>query len=125
MVQIQVSVELGVINKTRPPTGHIDPDQIGTGSNSRKVFLHIPQSSRTGSIPSNSVSSHIGTFVRGGVLLLYRGAVDVFYSPSRQGGLLISYIIVFTSFVCLLFKVLIISIITDSINITMISSDTD
>ena len=56
--------------------------QSGPGSNGNEGVLHNPQSfSITGTSPWNFLVSYLGHSLEGG-LLLYRGAVGVFYSPS-------------------------------------------
>ena len=58
--------------------GATTPSQSGPGSDGNEELLHILQSSSiTGARPDCVISR---TFV-GGVLLLFRGAVGVFYSP--------------------------------------------
>ena len=56
-------------------------------SNGNEGVLCIPQSSSiTGTSPSDCLMSYSRTLIEfGGVLPLCRGAVSVFYNPSRQG----------------------------------------
>ncbi len=55
--------------------------QSGPGRNDNEGLLHIPQSSSiTGASPSDCL-----VLYPGGVLLLCRDAVGVFYSPSQLG----------------------------------------
>ena len=63
------------------------PGQSGPGSNGNKGVLRIPQSpSIAGTSLSDCLVSHLAhTSV--GVLPLCRGAVSVFYSPSRRSKL--------------------------------------
>ena len=64
------------------PSGATTPSQSGPGSNGNEGILRILQcSSITGTPPSDC---HIQD-TRWGVLPLCRGAVGVFYSPSRLG----------------------------------------
>ena len=59
--------------------------QSGPGSNGNEGELHIPQSSNiTGTLPLDCLISYPG-YSLVGVLPLCRGAVGVFYSPSRLG----------------------------------------
>ena len=68
-----------------PLSGATAPGQSGPGSDGNEVVLRIPQSSNTaGTSPSDCLSVINRTLV-GGVLPLCRGAVGLFYSPSRQG----------------------------------------
>ena len=61
------------------------PGQSGPGSEGNEGVRHIPKSSSiTGTSPSDSLVSYLGHSMGGG-LPLYRGAVGVFYSPSRLG----------------------------------------
>ena len=60
-------------------------DQSGPGSNGNKEVLHIPQSSRTGALPSDCLMSYPEHMLRGGMSYLCRDAVGIFYSPSRLG----------------------------------------
>ena len=61
------------------------PGQSGPGSDGNKGVLHIPQSPRiTGTSRSDCLVSNPGHSL-GGVLPPCRGAVGVFYSPSRLG----------------------------------------
>ena len=71
------------INRTLP--GPTNPGQSGRGND--EGVLRIPQSSNITGTPSSDCSvSYTGhSFGSGGVLLLCRKAVDVFYSPSRLG----------------------------------------
>ena len=66
-------------------SGATAPGQSGPGSDGNEGVLRIPQSSSiAGTSPSDClVSGHS----LGGVLPLCRGAVSVFYSPSRLGNL--------------------------------------
>ena len=59
--------------------------QSGPGSGSNEGVLHIPKSSRSGDSPPDYFESYPGHALGGGVLRLCRGAVGVFYSPSRLG----------------------------------------
>ena len=55
-------------------------------SDANKRVLRIPQSSSiTGDSPSDYLVSYSGHTLRGGVLPFCRGAIGVFYSPSRLG----------------------------------------
>ena len=64
----------------------ITTDQSGPGSNGNEGVLRIPQSSSiAGTSPSDCLVSYPGHSLGGGVLPLCREAIDVFYSPSRQG----------------------------------------
>ena len=66
-------------------SGATMPGQSGPGSNGNEGVLYIPQSSSiTGTSPSDCLESYPGHLL-GGVLPLCRGAVSVFYSPSRLG----------------------------------------
>ena len=68
----------------RALSGATTPCQSGPGSNGNEGVLHIPQSpSITGTSPSDCLMSYQDT--HWGVLPLCRGAVGVFYSPSRLG----------------------------------------
>ena len=68
--------------------GATTPGEGGPGSNGNEGVLGIPQSpSITGTSPSDVLVSYTRHSF-GGVLPLYRGAVSVFYGPSRQGKLL-------------------------------------
>ena len=70
----------------RAISGATTPGQSGPVSDGNDGVLHIPQSS---SITGTSPSDCLVLYPRhsfGGVLLLCEGAVDIFYSPSRQGG---------------------------------------
>ena len=56
------------------------PGQSGPGSNSNEVVLHISQSSRARTLPSDCLMSYPGhTFLVVGTLPLHRDAVDVLY----------------------------------------------
>ena len=71
------------------------PGQSEPGSNGNEGVLRIPQGpSITGISPSDCLVSYPGHSLGVGVLPLCRGAVGVFYSPSRLG----------KSFVCTKFK---------------------
>ena len=74
----------------RALSGATIPGQSGPGSNGNEEVLCIPQSSNiTGTSPSNSLMSYPEHLLVG-VLPLGRGAVGVFYSPSRLGNRTIS-----------------------------------
>ena len=61
------------------------PGQSGLGSNGNERVLCIPQSSSiTGTSPSDCFVSYTGHSL-GGILPFCRGALGVFYSPSRLG----------------------------------------
>ena len=69
----------------RALSGATTPSQSGLGSDGNEGVLHIPQSfSITGTSPSDCLVSYPGHSLVG-VLTLCRGAVGVFYSPSRLG----------------------------------------
>ena len=69
-----------------PISGTTTPGQSGPGSDDNKGVLHIPQSSSiTGTSPSDCLVSYSRHSLGGGVLPLCRGAVSIFYSPSRLG----------------------------------------
>ena len=57
----------------------------GYRSNSNEGVHHIHESFRTGASLSDAVTCYIQKNRMGGVLLLRRDAVSVFYSPSRLG----------------------------------------
>ena len=65
-------------------TGTTILGQSGPGTNDNKGVLHIPQSSITGTLLSDSLVSYSGHVVvgGGGLLPLCRDAVSVFWSPS-------------------------------------------
>ena len=66
-------------------SGATTSGQSGPGSDGNEGVLRIPQSSSTaGTSPSDCLVSYPGHLL-GGVLPLCRGAVSVFYSPSRLG----------------------------------------
>ena len=62
----------------RTLSGATTPIQSGPGRNDNEEVLHIPQISKAGASLSDSLMPCWG-------LLLYRDAVGLFYSPSRQG----------------------------------------
>ena len=66
----------------RTLSGATMPGQSGLGSDGNEGVLGIPQSS---SITGISASDCLESYLIGGVLLLYREAVGVFYSPSWLG----------------------------------------
>ena len=69
----------------RTLSGATTTGQSGPGSDSNEGVRHISQSSTiTGISPSDCFVSYIRHSLAG-VLPLFRGAVSVFYSPSRQG----------------------------------------
>ena len=69
----------------RALSGATMPDQSGPGSDGNEGVLRIPQRSSTaGTSSSDCLVSYAG-HSSGGVLPLCRGAVSVFYSPSRLG----------------------------------------
>ena len=51
-----------------PLTSTTTLDQIEPGSNGNERLLHIPQSSRTGTLPSDGLVSYPGYSLGGGVL---------------------------------------------------------
>ena len=68
-------------------TDRWDPRTITTGQtesgiNNDEEVLHTPQSSRTEASLSDGLMSYTGHLL-GGILLLYKWAFGVFYSPSR------------------------------------------
>ena len=70
----------------RTLSGATTPGQSGRGSNGNEGVLRIPQSpSITGTSLSDRSASYPGYSLGGGVLTLCRGAVGVFFSPSRLG----------------------------------------
>ena len=74
-------------------THRLDPNPSGPGNNGKEGVLRIPQSSRiTGNIPSDCLVSYPGNSL-GGVLSLCRGAVGLFYSPSRLGKKEVGYLV--------------------------------
>ena len=75
-----------------PLSGATTPGQSGPGSDGNEGVLRIPQrSSIAGTSPSDCLVSYLGHSSVGGVLLLCREAVGVFYSPSRLGKYDIKY----------------------------------
>ena len=70
-------------------TGVTSLGQVDLGVIGNEGVLHILQSSRTGASPSNGSVSYTGHSLEGRerILLLCKGAVDIFYSPSQQGRL--------------------------------------
>ena len=58
------------------------PGQSGPGSNGNEGVLRIPQNP---SITETSPSDCLVSYRWCGVLTLYRGAVSIFYNPSRLG----------------------------------------
>ena len=67
-----------------PLSGTTTPGQSEPGSDSNEGVLHIPpKPSINGTTPSDCLVSYIGHSLR--VLPLCRGAVGVFFSPSRLG----------------------------------------
>ena len=70
----------------RALSGVVTQGQSGPGSDGNERVLHIPQSSSiTGTSQSDVLMSYPGHQSKGMSLPFCRGAVDVFYSPSRQG----------------------------------------
>ena len=70
----------------RPLSGATIPGQSGPGSDGNKVELCILQSSHiTGASTSDCLVLYPGHSLGGGVLLLSRDAVVIFYSPSQLG----------------------------------------
>ena len=68
----------------RTLSGASTTEQCGHGCDGNEGVLYIPESSNiTGSSPSDILVSYPG-YLLGGVPLC-RGAVGVFYSPSRPG----------------------------------------
>ena len=66
-------------------SGATPPGQCGPGSDGNEGVLRFPQSSSAAETsPSDCLVSYQDTRL-GGVLPLCRGAVSVFYSPSRLG----------------------------------------
>ena len=62
------------------------PSQCELGSYVNEGLLDIPPISKAEASPSDCITSYLGhSFGVGRVLPLYRDAVGVFYSPSRQG----------------------------------------
>ena len=82
-IQFSISTQFSSIwSIDRTLSGATTLSQSEPGSDSNEGVLHIPQSSSiTGTSPSDCLASHRGHSWRG-VLLLYRGAVGVFYSAS-------------------------------------------
>ena len=69
----------------RALSGTTTPGLSGPGSDGNEGVFCIPQSSSIiGTSPSDCLVSYLGHSLRG-VLPLRRGAVGVFYSPSRVG----------------------------------------
>ena len=69
----------------RALSGATIPDQSRPGNNGNEGVLCVPQSSRiTGTSPSDCLVLYLG-YSLVGVLPLHRGAVSVFYCPSRLG----------------------------------------
>ena len=73
----------------RTQTDTTTPGQSRPETNDNEAVLHILESYRTGASPSVSLVSYSGDSL-GIVLLLCRGEVSVFYSLSRQGGIIFS-----------------------------------
>ena len=65
--------------------GITTPGKIGPRSNGNEEVLYFPQSSRTGASPSCSSVLYPGHLWKQSYSC-YRGAVDIFYSPSQLGG---------------------------------------
>ena len=84
-IQFSISMQLVLFNPLiRPYLG-----QSGPGSNGNEGVLHIPQSSSiTGTSPSDCLVLYPGHSL-GVVLPLWRGIVNVFYSPSWLGNVAI------------------------------------
>ena len=55
--------------------------RVVQGATVNKGVLRIPQSSRAGALPTDCLMSYAGHFF-GGVLPVFRDAVNVFFSPS-------------------------------------------
>ena len=72
----------------RALSGATTPGQSGPGSDGNEGVLRIPQiSSTAGTSPSDCLVSYPGHSLGGRVLPLCRGAVSLFYSPSRLGNI--------------------------------------
>ena len=88
-ISLLVRSEYGDCNpcrRVRALSGATTPGQSGPGSNGNEGVLHIPQDpSITWTSPSDCLVSYQDTRGGGGLLSLCRGAVSVFYSPSRLG----------------------------------------
>ena len=82
--ELDASAKAGFTTSDRAVSGSTTPGQCGPGSDGNEGVLCIPQSpSITGTSPSDCLVSYPGHLLEVGVLLLSRGAVGVFYSPSR------------------------------------------
>ena len=82
-IQFSISMQFSSIQPIdRALSGTTIPGQSGPGSNGNEEVLHIPQSSSiTGTSPLDCSVSYLGHSLGGSPLC--RGAVGVFYSPSR------------------------------------------
>ena len=85
-IQFIISMQFSSIQPIdRTLSGATNPDQSGSGSNGNEGVLYIPQSSSiTRTSSSDCLVSYQDTH-SAWVLPLCRGAVGVFYSPSRLG----------------------------------------
>ena len=84
-IHFSISMQFSFISPIdRAPSGATIPGQSEAGSEGNEEVLRIPQSSSiTGTSLSDCLVSNLGLVGR--VLPLCRGAVGVFYSPSRLG----------------------------------------
>ena len=87
-IQFSISMQLVLFNPFNL-SGATIPGQSGPGSNGNEGVLHIPQSSSiTWNLTIRLFSVIPRTLVgEGGFLPLCRGAIGVFYSPSRLGNI--------------------------------------
>ena len=86
VIQFSISTQfssIGLIDRTL--SGATTPGHSEHGNNDNEGVFHISQSSSiTGTLPSDCLVSYPGHSLVS-VFSLCRGAVDVFYSPSRLG----------------------------------------
>ena len=85
ILSIWLNSSIWLINETF--TGTPTSSQSGPRSNGNEKVLHISQSVKSRTSPSGDLVSYPGhSLVGGGLTPLCKGAVNVFYSPSRLGG---------------------------------------